>query len=432
MLIDKVFVGSAVKIISVSFFLIFVPACASGPDYILLDKQINEGNCQLASKSIDEKSYGLNMRLNFLLDSALINMRCGNYEESNGYFHEADELAEKLWTKSLSREAASFLINDYTIPYVGEDFEKVFINLFSAINYVLLENFDEALVECRRLDSLLTLYNDKYEKKNVYKEDAFGRYLSGLIYEAEGQVEDAYIDYYKAYQTFQDYEKKYGTITPSFVVADLIRASKAAGRQDEVASLLTTGLKSKEISLDKSKGKARVVLIHLNGKSPLKKESKVIIPTPNGPLAIAFPRYEVTEPNCSKSRLIVKSDSYSNTSSSELVEDINKIAVEGLNDRKARIIAKTLARAAAKQLVMSQLTKDDNVKKLMNLLNTLVVERADTRSWRTLPGEIYMSTQFVPEGRHSISVDYCGTKNYLKDVTVTAGETKFLLFDTIY
>ena len=282
------------------------------------------------------------------------------------------------------------------------------------------------------MDSLLTLYNDKYEKKNVYKEDAFGRYLSGLIYEAGGQMEDAYIDYYKAYQTFQDYEKKYGTITPSFVVTDLIKASKATGRQDEVASLLTTGLKLEEISLDKTKGKARVVLIHLNGKSPLKKENKVLIPTPNGPLAIAFPRYEVTEPNCSKSRLIVKNDSYSNTSSSELVEDINKIAVKGLSDRKARIIAKTLARATAKQLAMSQLTKDDNVKKLMNLLNTLVLERADTRSWRTLPGEIYMSTQFVPEGRYSISVDYCGTENYLKDITVTAGETKFLLFDTIY
>ncbi|WDP84092.1 MAG: hypothetical protein HUN05_02055 [Desulfobacter sp.] len=34
----------------------------------------------------------------------------------------------------------------------------------------------------------------------------------------------------------------------------------------------------------------------------------------------------------------------------------------------------------------------------LNILNTLV-EHADTRSWRTLPGQIYMRRFFLPPGQ---------------------------------
>ncbi|MBE9536358.1 MAG: hypothetical protein IMF07_04185 [Proteobacteria bacterium] len=428
MLIGEVFIRSAVRIIPAFFLMILAHACASGPDYLLLNKQINEGNCQLASESIDIKRYGLNMRLNFLLDSAIVNMRCGNYEESNNYLHQADELAEKLWTKSLTKQAASYLVNDYTIPYRGEDYEKAFINLFSSINYVLLGDLEEALVECRRLDSLLTLYNEKYKKKNVYKEDAFGRYLSGIIYEADRNMEDAYIDYFKAYQTFQDYEKNYGTKVPSLLIKDLIRAGKATGRQDEISSIKA---EHEALDADEAGQSAKIVLIQLNGKAPVKKEDKIFVLTSKGPLSLAFPRYELSKPACSKSRMIVKGSSENKISKLELVEDVNRIALKSLSDRKLRITAKALVRLVAKQAALEQITGDKDAQRVLNIINAAVLDRADTRSWRTLPGEIYMSYQFVHEGRYGIYADYCGRENFIGDVTVKAGETKFLLFDTI-
>jgi hypothetical protein len=171
-----------------ALILLLLSGCAPGLNYRTLDSQMTAGDCTAATGYIEksEASYGANRRLIFLMDAAAVNMYCGRYEKSNLYLHEADLLAEDLWTKSITREGVAFLVNDYTIAYSGEDFEKAFVNMLSAINYAVLGRYDEALVECRRLNSKLVEINEKYEKKSVYKEDAFGRYLSGLLYEASG------------------------------------------------------------------------------------------------------------------------------------------------------------------------------------------------------------------------------------------------------
>jgi hypothetical protein len=68
---------------------------------------------------------------------------------------------------------------------------------------------------------------------------------------------------------------------------------------------------------------------------------------------------------------------------------------------------------------------------LLSLANSLL-EQADTRTWRTLPGEIYLSRLFVPEGKYFLYVDQCGEGKQLKEyVDVKAGETKFVLYESM-
>ena len=409
-------------------------ACASGLDYKVLDSHMAANNCDGALKYIkkEKETYGENMRLNYLLDMGMVNLQCRNYDESNGYLHRAEDLADQLWTKSVSREAAALVTNDYALPYAGEDFERAVINLFSAINYAAQGNLEEALVECRRLDSQLNLYNDKYESKNVYKEDAFGRYLSGMIYEAEGELDDAYIDYYKAYKVYQDYEKNYGTAAPSSLVDDLLRLAEATGRRDDLLSGFEDMRGRPSLTYKKSKKLGKVILIHLNGKSPVKNSNTIMVPSHEGPLSVAFPSYQVTKPACSSSRLLVKSTSGSNVVNTELVEDINEIALKNLEDRKLRVLAKTAARAAVKQAAANKLIENDQAKALFNVFNTIVLEKADRRTWRTLPGEIYMTRLFLEEGEYDLYGSNCGREAHIAELDLKAGETRFFLFDTIY
>ena len=74
----------------------------------------------------------------------------GDYELSNRYFETAERVADHLFTRSLSREAASFLTNDEVRPYRGEPFELVFIHYYRALNYWHLSEYEDALVECRK------------------------------------------------------------------------------------------------------------------------------------------------------------------------------------------------------------------------------------------------------------------------------------------
>ncbi len=422
----------ALKYISI-IILIILAGCA-GLNYNVLDSHMKADQCSLAAEYVrtHEKDYGENQRLLFLLDAAMINMQCSNYEESNKYFHLAEDLAEDLWTKSFTRETASLLVNDYTIPYAGEDFEKSLINLFSAINYVRQGHNDEALVEIRRLDANLRAINDKYENKNVYKEDAFARYLSGIMYEADNNPEDAFIDYYKAYQVFEDYKTNYGTPVPQALLEDLFRTADATGRSEEVKYLHedfsnVKGPKQKEI-----RGLGKIIFIHLNGKAPVKEDFKLHIPTKEGPVTIAFPKYVVKSPDCRNSEVIAESGSHRVEAGAALVEDINEIAVKNLEDRKIRVIAKALVRAAAKQAAIRKATEDESILRLLNLANTFI-EVADTRTWRTLPGEIYLTRLFLPAGKYDIFIKQCDSgKRAVESVNVKAGETRFVLYETMY
>lgn len=412
---------------------ILLSGCSMGINYHSLQSHMVNNDCAAAGEYLEnnKKKYGSNKELLFLLDSAMINMMCGNYEKSNEYFHRAEALTEELWTKSITKETAAFLLNDYTVPYAGEDFEKALINLFSAINYLKLGQFDDSLVEVRRLDSVLTMLNDKYSKKNNYKEDAFGRFLSGIIYEADSKLDDAYIDYYKALHTFQDYEDKYGTPMPSIFVENLARVAGAVGRTDEIQSFIDGYGSTGWSEHDGTGNQGRIVFIHFNGTAPVKRSTEIFIPSRDGPIALAFPRYEVTQPYCRNSRVIAESDSERISSDTELVEDINQIALKNLEDRRGRITLKMIARVAAKQIAINKV-ENKTTREILNIAN-LFVERADTRSWRTLPGEIYLGSLFVSEGEYNIHVSRCGeSERFVETVHVAPGETKFILYESMY
>jgi hypothetical protein len=420
--------------------------CATGVDYDVLGQRMGSGDCSVATSYLDEKkdSYGANKKLLFFMDAAAVNMYCGRYESSNAYLHEADRLAQDLWTRSITKEAAAFILNDYTTPYAGEDFERALINMFSALNYSVIGDYDEALVECRRLNTKLTELNDRYREKNVYREDAFGRYLSGMVYEADGvdrleNIDSAFIDYDRAVDVYRDYAKKYGTPVPRALAEDYMRIAQAADRLGEAKRKLGRRNRIKWISHKDARRLGKVVFIHLNGSAPVKDEDRLIIATKGGPVTLAFPKYVVKRPRCRTTEVVAESPARTFSAGAELVEDITSIATQNLEDRKGRVIAKTIARAVVKQAAInaaSNQIKNEGARQLtklgLNLLNILV-ERADTRSWRTLPAEIYMARMFVPEGRYKVYAKRCGfNRAEVETVDVKAGETKFVLLDTVF
>ena len=421
---------------ALALMLVFC-SCASQGYYNRLDNLMASGSCPavVAHVQTNEDEYGNKARLLYLMDAAMVNLMCRNYDQGNQYFHKAEVLGEELWTKSVSQFALSMVTNDLVISYPGEDFERALINLFSAICYLKLDQYDDALVECRRLDTLLSGYNAKYDRKNIYKEDAFGRYLSGIIHESVNELDDAYIAYYKAWEVYQDYHSAYGTPTPAQLAEDLLRAAESVDRLEEALSLVAGERPAGYIKSSEAREKGKVVLIHFNGRSPVKVEKKFTVPTLEGPISIAFPEYVVRPVSCRQSSLVVESGTQRFEARTELAEDINEIAVKCLADRKARIWVKAVARAVAKQAAINKIVEQQEgnnrqlAKFILNTVNTMAIERADTRTWRTLPAEIYISRMFVPQGDCRIYVRQCGgSKELLESVSLKAGETKYVVF----
>ncbi len=430
---------------AVIFLILFiVSGCAPQFNYSALQNSMASGNCPGSVELMKNSklTYGDKALLLHMLDSGMIHFQCGNTKEATAFFQDADTLAQELWTKSLTKEAASYVTNDFILPYRGEDFERAMISLFSAFSYIKMGEYDEAMADCRRLDTILTEYNSKYEKKNVYKEDALGRYLSGILSEADKEYSEAYIYYYEAFKAFKNYNQAYGTVTPKYLFEDLKRVSAPADRENELKSIISNPSRMKYVDHQTAKKLGKIILIHLNGKAPIKVENKFSVVTATGPISIAFPDFVSSPPSCHSSRMVLKSNQNTIVEESVLFEDINGIALKDLADRKVRITAKAIARAVAKQVVV-QASANEMEKHygpmaglMANIAGNVAasaLEKADTRSWRTLPGEIYIARSFVPAGQYEVSVENChGGQHTLEPVTVKAGETKFIFYDTIY
>jgi hypothetical protein len=418
-----------------------------------------------------EVHYGPKNALLYYLDLGMLQHLEGKYKESNEAFEKAKRLALELFTKSVTTEASTFLVSDNLRPYNGEDFERALIHVFSALNYVFLGQGEEALVEARQVDFLLTKLKTDHGHKNVYTEDAFVRYLAGMIYENQGELNDAYISYWKSLETYDIYKKNYGVTAPTALLQDALRTAQALGFRDEAARIQKQWGGTAPGPLPRGAGE--VVVLHYGGLPPRKVDSffeigfmagwgYVDAVQPRGQeeeqveqartiaksiladevVRMAFPKYERT-PYTIRS-LDVRTAESPTTHAAQLAEDVGAIAIKSLQDRVGRIRAKTIARAVVKFTLSQKLAakvqekKGEGAawlaKKLLQVAST-ATELSDKRCWQTVPDRINVARVTLPAGDHNLILtfrDANGGAVSTKEikVKVAAGKKSFAVVHT--
>ena len=399
-------------------------------------------------------------RVVYYMNKGLLERYAEAFEESIESLSKAEARSEELYTISLSKEAASLLTSDVVTDYAGEDFEQVLLNVYNAINYLSLDNLEDALVEIRRVNEKLALFNTRYEThKNRYDQDAFAHWFSGLLFEMEGygSFDDALISYKKSYEAYErSYRPLFGTPLPPFLREDLLRAAALAGFRDEEARFSEMfGIPPPD--LDALSKTGEIILIHENGESPQKSDfyitcyvakglpvplcsadwseggftRKRIVPPIGGRVfQVAFPRYDRVPYQIRASALSVEGRRVPTF----LMEDIAAIAERTLDDRMGRIFTKTITRAATKFAAGYALEKGVEhavgkkrgevagaaVKLLAGILNQ-ATEEADKRSWLTLPAEIRVARLRLPPGTYDATIEFFDAHGNLVSVRILDG-----------
>lgn len=434
------------RVLSCCIALIFFSSCSPVTQhYPLVDRYLVQQQFSDADTVIkkNKKKYGKRNSVLYYMDRAMMLHLSGEYTKSNFFLEKAEIKIGKLYRKSIITGTGALMTNDNLLPYEGEDFEKVIINIIAALNYVHLGRWDEALVEARKVDHKLNLFNDRYDKKNIYKEDAYARYLSGILYEAEGELNDAFIAYRKAYETYQDYLRDYGTPIPSMLPGDLLRITEVLGLDEEHNSYRKEFPEIEWIPQKEFDKLGEIIFISYNGRSPVKEDYFITVPIRDNEqtyfLRLALPRFapQPTDSTFAEVRL-TGSEGFAASQQMSLMEDITAIAKKNLEDRIARITAKAIVRATAKYLVAHEIRKIDKENKLLQIFTDLgtnifsiLSEQADKRSWRTLPGQIHTARFAVPPGSYTIEVKYYSFSGSLitrktYKATIHAGKKKFL------
>lgn len=130
-------------------------------------------------------------RLLFYMEAGLIYHSKGDLKTSNEIFTRADEMADEIKT-SITGSVGTFLLNDREGEFKGENFERILIKYYLALNYTLMGELDNAKRMLRKLE--VDLKDMKYEDAD-YKQVLVARYLDALISEELAQYNDARVQY---------------------------------------------------------------------------------------------------------------------------------------------------------------------------------------------------------------------------------------------
>lgn len=376
-------------------------------------------------------------RVLYLMNKGMLLRMTGDYDESTRSLEEAKQLIERLRALSLREQALSFTVNDATKAFIGEDFERVMVNAYLALNYLEQGRLDDARVEALQVDVLL---RDKGQKTTIvkpYEEDAFARYLTGIIYEDEGEWSDAMISYRQAYEAYEKQEKAFGVEMPQSLKHDLIRLADRVGLTDEAKTYREQfNIKNTMSEADLLQLGEVILTVHA-GLAPIKRERATTLPNPatGRILRIALPQYQSRAQPFGYASLSADSSPPVRTAR---VENIQAIAEKTLDAEMPLITARAVARMAAKDTVAavasSSNSNDAGGAALLGLLVNVagvVTERADTRSWFTLPGEIYLARLPLPPGEHALKLELHARDGHLINsseikVTLRKGEKKYL------
>lgn len=412
----------------VGLSLLLLGGCATFSDsFGVIEHNLAADQPLAALSALEKQRHGRGDQVLFLLNKGMLLRMARDFEGSNAAFAEAKQQIDAFYGVSVSEQAASFLVNDATRAYVGEEFEQTLIYLYSALNFLELGRPAEARVEALQVDQKLREHAERTPESR-YTEDALARYLTGKIYEELGEWSDAMIAYRKAYEAYGQYRQKYGTPVPRFLGPDLIRLARRQGLTQELAKY------QREFGPQPpgaANGAELIFLLH-DGLAPIKRENSATVVNPeSGRLVrLSLPHYEPRGSEVTHARVTVSEQ----TVATDLAEDITTIAMRDLEAKMPAITARALARAVVKDQTAREVGKRNDLLGLaMNVANVLT-ERADTRSWLTLPGRIHLAAVSLEPGTYNVKVELLGaggavvaTREY-PGVAVRAGKKSYLSY----
>ncbi|MEQ9403847.1 MAG: hypothetical protein RIM99_09695 [Cyclobacteriaceae bacterium] len=428
------------------------------------NKNFEKGNLEGAESILAQNKKAERSKTRFLYyaNRGVVSHLLGKYEESNVWLEKAYIFGED-YRKNYLNFAGSYFLNPNLIVYPGEDHEHLMLLYYKALNFLKMSDYDKALIECRRLNNRLYELGDKYLSENKYQKDAFIHNLMGIIYDASGDYNNAFIAYRNALEIYEnEFATLFGLEVPNQLKEDLMRTAHLSGFPEDLDKYEEKFGYKYDHTIPE--GGSLVFFWH-NGLAPVKDEwsiSFVAVKGDGGQIffqndelglnfpffynvdddgdgaslsdltgtRVAFPKYVEREPYFNYADLEVNGDYYT----LEKAEDINGIAFKTLNERMLEELGKGLLRVALKKVVEKQVRKENETIGFLVGVFNFASEQADTRNWQTLPHSIHYTRAPLKAGENSVEIYTDGPRSEASEkfsFTGKKGVTQFHTYQSL-
>ncbi|MDR1419780.1 MAG: hypothetical protein LBI86_05360 [Treponema sp.] len=417
-------------------------ACATKPDvYKDIDDNIgveaydNALGTIAASQEGKKPVYPDKNLIMYYLDKGIIEYYAGKFSESATDLDEAERLIEEARTKSVTAEITSFIANDNTKDYAGEDYEDLYTNVFSALNYYHNGDVEGAGVEIRQMSEKFAVLENKYTADNDkareslgsnqsdlppakpvnVSDSALGRYLSAIIYRSVGQPDSARIDIEAISGVYAKAPNVFTQPVPAWINEELdVPAGQA--RLNVLAFAGLSPVKEEVIEMWPSIFRYATYLpSYLRSLEKTQQAHGVIFEaaTAVGNTILLHLPSLVSRPSVID-RIEVDIDG--TKTNLDLLEDMGAVMTETFNARYSSTRIKTIARTVIKGLALetaaqiaAQSGQPELVIKAAAMAGMVAfdkTESADIRSARYFPGKAYAGGITLAPGTYNVTINY--------------------------
>ena len=428
-----------------------------------LKPQLANGEFDKALETVEDES-GSKDRLLYYLERGLIMHYADRFAESNEAFAAAERTADELYTKSISEGAFSLFSNDNAISYRARPFEMAMVPYYKGLNYIYLGQRNEAQVEARRASQLMSKYVDatldglREEDKGDFEKirnNPFLLYYSGMLYDWDGELNDAFVAYRNAAVAYQKNHKLLNVDIPSSLGADLTRVAGKIGFREELEQLHKScpdvfvlgeddeGLPRTREDYEKAaawrSGNGEVVLLLESGFVAQKNQIRFDFPIFDGEAysdpdywswqiwagmgnmqalvkgrkveywaSVAAPVLDDSRPGPVSGARVTAGVAGDHTVTTR-VENCTRQARITFDAEKPSIFFKTILRGLTKYLATRGAEEaGGSWAGLAANIFGAVTESADTRSWLTLPEHVNLARISQPPGTYDLQVELLG------------------------
>lgn len=334
----------------------------------------------------------------YRLERGRVNLASGRYDSAIVDLQAAEgRFADIEGTISIPEMISSTLMHPGWGEYQPENHEKILINSYLLLAYWMRGDMEGAFVERNRIVGKLGTYVNSLSEEDKDELDIpFARYLAGLLYETQGMEDDARIEYGRVGELRPEAAPPavLPHVTEMVVFVDLGRGPIKISREIRGYFQRESGLLQGVFILPDIGNPLVFNLGMGHGFSP---DKLGVLFT------FAFPQLVHQERFIHYCKLVIDGVE---AGEAILLDDLGRTADTAFRKNLPKILVKSAVRAYLKTLAQTKLK--DEAGGAVDVLGKILsaVDRADTRSWQTLPAEIHVYRVETTPGEHEIYVNY--------------------------
>jgi hypothetical protein len=400
-------------------------ACAATRSY---DGELASTVNQAAAGNLDaalahlEASNKANKDLLYYFELGMLERMRARYDESQKAWSAARERLELRQTAAdLVRNASSYVVSDKMRTYEPHDYEKVMLTTYMALNYLAMGRFDEARVAIKQtheleaqiaLERARQLAEVEAEAKKRGAKTSF-KELSGYPVETVDNPEvnalkngyQSALSHYLAGFVYEALDEG-GLAAPGYRLANELQPNRPA--LEEALRGLDSRLRAP------SDGMTDVLFIVSAGTAPALKAQQfrlpVLVHERTMIVPFSFPLL-VRAPFDDTAMALTVGGVQGGAQRVPLtrITSIDLMARRSLQDDMPGIMLRATVRATASAMLQYQAQrhadKDAGAAAALGAFAlTSILQGADERTWRTLPGEVSIARVRLPPGVHEVSL----------------------------